>query len=257
MTHRSSAFVPLLLSAGALLACSSASKDDGPPRLESVRFGDPSTLRLVFSEAVVVGEANPAAFRLSVGAKDDGTTIYYGVAYDEIGVATGGPVSDSDPTNASATASAGDDDGGTTYYGDDDGYDSGYDPSADDGYDEYGYAHPGTPDRFTARIPPLHAVDLAIIGVRAVDGESNEVDLPLATAITDTPACGAVADFVAEGLKAGVFLHHSDAVATIEDADGNRLAAIGKHWVDAMDEVYVEVQGDFPALDPYLPIPCP
>jgi hypothetical protein len=36
-------------------------------------------------------------------------------------------------------------------------------------------------------------------------------------------------------MKTGIFPHHSDAVATIEDTDGHRLAAIAKHWVDAMD----------------------
>ncbi len=261
MTRRSSPFVPLCFGAAALLGCSSAEKDDGPPKLEEVRFGDPQTLRLVFSEAVVVGDANPAAFRLSVGAKDDTSTVYYGVAYDELGVATGGPVSDSDPTDASASASASasaGDDGGTTYYGTaDDGYDSGYDPSADGGYDDEGYAQPGPRDRFTRPIPPLRVADLGIAGVRAVDGKPTEVDLPLASAITGTPACDAVAEFVAEGVKAGIFLHHSDAVATIEDEDGERLASIGKHWVDKSDRPYTEVQGDFPNLDPYLPIPCP
>jgi hypothetical protein len=259
MTRRSPAIAPALLTATALLACSNTSTD-GPPVLESVRFGDPQTLRLVFSEAVVVGDANSAAFRLSVGAKDEGSTVYYGVAYDMTGVATGGPVSDSDPSAASASASvsAGDDGYGTTYYGTaDDGYDSGYDPSADGGYDDEGYAQPGSRDRFTRPIPSDGIADLAITSVRPVDGKDNEVDLVLAGPITDTDACEAVAEFVAEGMKAGIFLHHSDGVATIEDADGHRLAAIAKHWVDAMDKAYVEVQDDFPALDPYLPIPCP
>jgi hypothetical protein len=258
-TSRSS-FVPLLLSAAALVGCSSGGSDDGPPKLESVRFGDAQTLRLVFSEAVVVGDANPAAFRLSIGAKDEGSTVYYGVAYDMTGAATGGPVSDSDPSaaSASASASAGDDGDGTTYYGTaDDGYDSGYDPSADGGYEDEGYAQPGPPDGLTRPIPSVEIADLAITSVRAVDGKDREVDLVLAGPITDTDACETVAEFVAEGMKAGIFLHHSDAVATIEDTDGRRLAAIAKHWVGAMDKAYVEVQGDFPTLDPYLPIPCP
>jgi hypothetical protein len=226
--------------------------------LEQVRFADGQALRLVFSEAVVVGGADPAAFRLSLGVKDGGSTVYYGLDYEGLEYDTDGPVSDGDPSGASASAS-GDDGYGTTYYDPtaDDGYDTGYDPSADGGYEDGGYAAPGPRDSFTRPIPTTAIADLGITAVRAVDGKSSEVDLVLAGSIHDTAACEAVAEFVADGSKAGIFLHHRSGSRSIEDAAGNQLAPIAAHWVDASAKAYVEVTGDFSNLDPNLPIPCP
>jgi hypothetical protein len=254
---RESSLVPALIAGALLTACGGGDKDTVGPRLEQVRFADAQTLRLVFSEAVVVGQADPAAFRLSLGIKDEGSTVYYALDYDELAADTDGPVSDSDPSAGSASASAsGGTDGGdstTGYHDPTGGYDSGYDPSADDGY----YALPAPADSLALPIPTLPISDLGITSVRGVDGKPSEVDLVLAGAVSDTPACDALAEHTVDGSKAGIFLHHRSGTGTIEDAAGNPLAAIAAHWVDASAKAYVEVAGDFPNLDPYLPIPCP
>lgn len=34
------------------------------------------------------------------------------------------------------------------------------------------------------------------------------------------------------------------------------MADLAAHWVVASSRDYVELQGDFPNMNPYLPIPC-
>jgi hypothetical protein len=75
--------------------------------------------------------------------------------------------------------------------------------------------------------------------------------------LADSLACDAYPDLVAESGKVGIFVHHKSGPASPTDKAGNAPADLASHWVDAFDKAYVELQGDFPNMNPYLPIACP
>lgn len=256
----------------ALVACHGGAdtpSDETAPVLTSIAHAAPTTLRLSFSEAVVVGEADASAFRLSLAVKDAQSTVYYALEYAGLEQDTDGPISDGDPSAASASASGGSDagssdggssDGGSTYGGTydptsdptDPTTDPTYDPSADGG----GYASPAAPDRFTRSIPTLAIDDLSITAVRVAADDPKVVEITLGAPLGDSTACAVLQDFTADGSKAGIFLHHRQGSASPRDAAGNAMADLAAHWVVASSRDYVELQGDFPSMNPYLPIPC-
>lgn len=274
----------LVLGSAALFGCPATSTpDETPPDLQAAAFRDARTIRLTFSEPVADPSAvNTQAFRLSIGVRDVSSTVYYGVDYDfgeDTGYADdGGPLTDGDPT-ADPTIADPTDTGDPTVSDSSDSsdptddptedptddptedptYDPSYDPTddPDSGY-EGGYADPSEAPALTDRpIPPVHVADLDVMSIAAVAGADNQVDLVLAGPITDTSACEAIASLAADSPKVGLFLHYKPGTTPVADPAGNPLAAIGAHWVDGRANAYAELQGDFPRLDPYLPIPCP
>lgn len=269
---------PLALPVGllAIVACNGGGDtppDHTAPALTAIAHAAPTTLRLSFSEAVVVGQADPAAFRLSLAVKDAQSTVYYALEYAGLEEDTDGPISDGDPSAASASAgtsdSAGTDggsadggssDGGSTYGGTYDPTSDPTDPTADPTYDPSadggGYAIPSAPDRFTRSIPTLAIDDVSITGVHVAADDPTVVELTLAAPLGDSIACEVLQDFTADGTKAGIFLHHRQGSGSPRDAAGNAMADLAAHWVVASSRDYVELQGDFPTMDPYLPIPC-
>lgn len=275
LTHRPDLRALLLGTVG--VACSSnAAPDDTPPVLVAAAFTDAQTIRLTFSEPMAnPGTVDTQAFRLSIGVRDVSSTVYYGLDYDGFDDyggtdgSEGGPISDgdptldpTDPTDATDTDATGTDPTDPSDTTADPTADPTYDPS-DGGYEEGGYeggyAGPSeTPiDGFTRPIPPLAIQDLDVASIAAVSGDATNVDLKLAASVRDTGACTALAYFTNEGLKSGLFVHYRPGATPLADAAENPLAAIGPQWVDARAESYLEFQGDFPNLNPYLPIPCP
>jgi len=253
-----------LLFGTAVLACGAPERDTTAPVLRAAAV-DASSIRLTFSEAMVVGQADPSAFRLSLAVKDEGSTVYYALAYDGLSYDTDGPISDGDPSAASVSGSASASATGSSSDSYDPTYTTNatYGPDPDSGgyeaggYEEGGYARPGVPDSLAWPIPTRFVSDLGITAVRAVEGETNQLELVLAGPLAGTPACDALPELVADGGKAGIFVHHREGSGSPTDAAGNALPSIGAHWVDALAKEYVELQGDFPNLDPYLPIACP
>jgi hypothetical protein len=260
---------PVVLLGTTILACGNAEKDTTPPVLQAAAVGDASSIRLTFSEKMVVGSANPAAFRLSLAVKDTQSTVYYALAYDGLSYdSDDGPISDGDPsaaTNASMSGSATATGGGesTTYSSTTYTSNGTYDPTNPDptGYDdggyEGGYAIPGAPDDLRRPIPTRFISDLGITSVRAVDGQPNQIELVLAGPLADTPACDLLPELAADSGKAGIFVHHKEGPASPTDAADNTPADLAAHWVDASSKAYVEIRGDFPNMNPYLPINCP
>jgi hypothetical protein len=193
-----------------LLACSTPATDGTAPTLVAASFTDAQTLRLTFSEPMAnPGTVDTQAFRLSIGVRDVGSTVYYALDYDglyddSVGSDDGGPISDGDPTadptlgdptGATSDATSGDPTDTTT--GPDPtggGYDSGPDP--DGGY-EGGYAEPGgeNPGSFTRPIPTLPISDLDVTAIAAVASDARQIDLTLATPVGDTFACDALVEF--------------------------------------------------------------
>jgi hypothetical protein len=255
--------VPVVFAGGTLLACTAADPDTTAPVLRLVARGGAQTIRLTFSEAMVVGEADPAAFRLSLGIEDEGSTVYYALAYDGLVYGSDGPVSDGDPSAGPATA--------TSPASSSDGYDPTYtsqatygeegpEPSGggyEGGYEDDGYAIPAMPSALALPIPIRFVSDLGITAVRTVDGEPTQLELELASPLGDSPACDALAELTAGGGKGGIFVHHRAGEGSPTDRAGNPMPDVGAHWVVAIAQPYVELQGDFPNLDPYLPIACP
>jgi hypothetical protein len=69
--------------------------------------------------------------------------------------------------------------------------------------------------------------------------------------------CEILAQAEALGIPSGLHLHYSDAVyPRITDEAGNPLASQGESWVTA-GVTTTTVSGEFPELDPRMPIPCP
>ncbi|MBC8071257.1 MAG: hypothetical protein IAG13_23230 [Deltaproteobacteria bacterium] len=251
--------VPVVFASGTLLACTTSDPDTTAPTLRSAARGDAQTIRLTFSESMVVGEADPSVFRLSLGIKDSSSTVYYGLDYDVLGYDSYGPVSDGDPSAGSAgTTAPGDssdsDDPTYTSYST---YGEGSSDPGEGGYEDEGYARPAMPDALRLPIPTRFVSDLGITAVRSVDGEPTQIELALANPLGDSPACAALAELTAGGDKAGIFVHHRAGGGSPTDRAGNPMPDLGAHWVAAIAQPYIELQGDFPNLDPYLPIACP
>jgi len=276
----------LLLATATVTACSSndTPPDDTAPTLVAATFTDASTIRLTFSEPIADPSAvNTDAFRLSIGVKDVASTVYYALDYDGLYVdddsgGDEGPITDGDPTAdptiVDPTDATGDDttsdpttdattddptDPSGDTYDPSDSYDPTTDPTADpSGYEEGGYVTPtaALPGDLTRPIPTHTFADLDIASV-VLAADSKQIELRLAAPVTDTFACDALADLAAESTKLGIFVHYKPGSTTITDTAGNPLAAIAPHWVDARANAYAELQGDFPHLNPYLPIACP
>lgn len=261
----------------ALLGCTSAAEDSAPPTLVAASFTDAQTIRLTFSEPMAKpGAVDTQAFRLSIGVRDVASTIYYALDYDGVydygdtgGSDDGGPISDGDPTadptlGDPTDATSIDPTDPTTEPDPTDTYDptgGGYDdsnPDPDGGY-EGGYVEPGVdnPGSFTRPIPTLAINDLDVTAVLAVASDARQIDLTLAVPVTDTFACDVLVELAADSVKSGIFVHYKPGPNPIADDAGNPLASLGSHWVDARASAYLELRGDFPHLNPYLPIPCP
>ena len=59
------------------------------------------------------------------------------------------------------------------------------------------------------------------------------------------------------GSTGALYLHYSDNGPPITDLDGEALVAIGEPWVLDQFSTELAVPGEFPFMDPLLPIPCP
>ena len=61
-----------------------------------------------------------------------------------------------------------------------------------------------------------------------------------------------------EGYPDALFVHFAPGPIPVRSADGELLAAIGPQWVDHVGPIpFMSVDGEFPNLDPRVPIPCP
>lgn len=59
------------------------------------------------------------------------------------------------------------------------------------------------------------------------------------------------------GSTGALYLHYSDNGPPITDLDGEALVAIGEPWVLDQFSTELAVPGEFPFLNPRIPIPCP
>ena len=58
--------------------------------------------------------------------------------------------------------------------------------------------------------------------------------------------------------RGGIFVHYSNnGFPGIVDTQSEPLDAIAEHWVLRPNDRWASQQGDFPFMDPYIPIPCP
>jgi hypothetical protein len=78
----------------------------------------------------------------------------------------------------------------------------------------------------------------------------------------DAPVQSGVCDMVDNleewGYGAGLFIHYSNnGFPGIADTQNEPLDAIAEHWVLRPHDRWGNQQGDFPFMDPYIPIPCP
>ena len=238
----------LALSSTLLVACTgsgsdgsgsgsgSATGDEGgnpdAPRFSAAALADGDTISLTFTEALAAPDGvQPALFRLSLGVFAENSTTYYALAFD-FGYGTTGY--------------------GDTGYGGT-GYATGY---GDTGYTTYP-AHVDHPRRLARPIPTPLAID--DIGVSAVHAgaDATRVELDLASDLAGSRACMALAESRAAGEKSGLFVHYRSAANGLQDPDGNTVGSLAQHWVDADAQSYVDIAGDFPNMDPYLPIDCP
>lgn len=61
-----------------------------------------------------------------------------------------------------------------------------------------------------------------------------------------------------DGYADALFVHFAPGAIPVQSADGELLAAIGPQWVDYVGPIpSMVVDGEFPNLDPRVPIPCP
>lgn len=206
--------------------------DPEAPRFSAAAFADGDTISLTFTEALASPDGvDPASFRLSLAIFYGQSTTYYGLAYDF-------GYTDTGYTDTGYT---------------DTGYGTGY---GDSGYGT-GYAHPDHAGRLARPIPPpLHVDDVAVTSVHA-GADATKIELDLATALTGSDACTALSEARAAGEKSGIFVHYRSAANGLQDPEGHTVASLAQHWVDAASMGYVEIMGDFPNMDPYLPIDCP
>jgi hypothetical protein len=193
--------------------------DVTPPQLVAVEFLDPQLLRLTFTEAIApVDDVNPLRFRLSLAAY---RPAYY---YSEPRTTYVDP----DQFNADQVCKE-------VCYGDDDVYYC---------YDQCYYG-PQLPLNIADILPDAYNPAQAIV-------------------LLAQPVLGRVCQIAGdiglgpEGSRGGLFLHYaSGGAAQITDLAGLPLASIGDEWVKT-DLDYMDIYGaNFPAMNPFLPIPCP
>jgi hypothetical protein len=191
---------------------------DGPPQLIDAFFLDESTLQLVFSEPIAPTDGvDPAKFRLSLAYAGGG---YYGQTthYNDIGNWNGEEYCQEYC--------------GCNFICDTDGYEC---------Y-EWCYTSQG----------PLLQVSGMENGPAA-----HQVILSLDHPVKPT-VCKVLTDIDMFGYEGGIFVHYSNnGFPGIVDTQSEPLDAISEHWVLRPSDRWANQQGDFPFMDPYIPIPCP
>jgi hypothetical protein len=101
-----------------------------------------------------------------------------------------------------------------------------------------------------------YAVELTAFSVEAT-AQSDELVIEFFTEIYPTTCMELDARAKAIGSTGALYLHYSDNGAPIVDLDGEPLVAIGEPWVLEQFSTELAVPGEFPFLNPLLPIPCP
>lgn len=116
-----------------------------------------------------------------------------------------------------------------------------YDYCYDDYCYEYCYTVPG---------PSVDGISLAL------GASADRILMTLSSSITSS-VCSAVRRREDQGRDAGLFVHYTNnGSPQITDTDSEGLDAIAEHWAlpPQRDDAYQ--RGVFPALDPFIPIPC-
>ncbi len=191
---------------------------DGPPQLIGARFIDANTVRLKFSEPVTpTASVDPAQFRLSIGVSQNWGGYHGEPNYE-----------------------------GTSYR------DAGY-ASTQYCY-EYCDYHTGECYEYCW---PIWEVDDKVQAVSLTQVDADELDLTLKPAVAKE-TCDFMKQIGSYGYVDDIdmFTHYSNNGGAIQDQDGEALQVIAEHWVITPNHSsYVE--GHFPKMDPYIPIPCP
>lgn len=87
--------------------------------------------------------------------------------------------------------------------------------------------------------------------------ESHQVTLTLDAPVS-AGVCETVKQIAEAGYDTGLFIHYSNnGFPGIIDTQGEPLDAIAEHWVLRPNDRWADQQGEFPFMDPYIPIPCP
>jgi hypothetical protein len=191
---------------------------DGPPQLIDAYFLTDTTLQLVFSEPIApTTGVDPAKFRLSVGYVGSGYYEGYSTNYNDVGNWNG---------------------------------------------EEYCYEYCGCNficDTEGECYEYCYTMQGPILHVSGMDNgpASHQVVLTL-----DHPVkpgvCGVLKDLEQYGYEGGLFVHYSNnGFPGIVDTQSEPLDAISEHWVLRPNDRWASQQGDFPFMDPYIPIPCP
>jgi hypothetical protein len=202
----------------------------GPPMLIDARFLDNLTVELFFSEPIVPPDAvDPTKFRLSIGVSWGGYYGPYGYTqYLDIGQWNGDEVCQE-----------------YCCYNYEYCYD--YDGDGDYCY-EWCYQQPGPP--------------LKIAQVRGSSGYASRAQLVLDQSIK-SQVCEQISDWLDGGYGysniGGIFVHYSNngATAIVDSDESLPLDAIAEHWVVLANQQNLSVQGQFPLMNPFIPIDCP
>jgi hypothetical protein len=192
---------------------------EGPPQLIDAYFLTEDTLQLVFSEPIAPTDGvDPTKFRLSLAHTSSG---YYGESY-------------------------------TTHYNDVGNWNG----------EEYCYEYCGCNficDTEGECYEWCYTMQGPILHVSGMENgpASHQVVLTLDHPIKPS-VCGVLKDIQEYGYDGGLFVHYSNnGFPGIVDTQSEPLDAIAEHWVLRPHDRWANQQGDFPFMDPYIPIPCP
>lgn len=119
----------------------------------------------------------------------------------------------------------------------------------------YDYDGDGEPECYpwcyTPVGPPIRA--LSVANGASPDRVVLEFDQTIGPGV-----CKALQQRLDQGSEAAaIFLHYSNNGPGIVDLDGDQLDAIAEHWTLLPNQQYSYQQGFFPAMNPFIPIPCP
>jgi hypothetical protein len=108
----------------------------------------------------------------------------------------------------------------------------------------------------TTGMEDCYAVDLTAVIVEPT-AQSDELLIEFFTEFYPSLCMELDARAKAIGSTGALYLHYSDNGPPITDLDGEALVAIGEPWVLDQFSTELSVPGEFPFLNPRLPIPCP
>jgi hypothetical protein len=201
----------------------------GPPMLIDAQFLDNLTVELFFSEPIAPPDGvDPTKFRLSVGVSWAGYYGPYGYTqYLDLGQWNGEEHCEE-----------------YCCYNYEYCYD--YDHDGDYCY-EWCYQQPGPP------------VKIALV---QSSGYASRARLVLDQGIK-TQVCTQIDEWLnngyGEGNIGGIFVHYSNngSTAIVDSDESLPLDAIAEHWVVLSTQQNLSVQGQFPLMNPFIPIDCP